>query len=149
MKRPIQNKTLFLLASTLSMLLGGIIYLLWRPQTLVMFSWCKKIGVYGIVQQMRVALDFLKDVLPAWFIYSLPQALWCFSGLCCIHAIWNRKAGERFWIAVVFLFCLSVEVLQMFNVVSGSFDAFDLFLIIVFYCLFEFLIFQGEKHEKI
>jgi len=149
MKRPIQNKTLFLLASALSMLLGGIIYLLWRPQTLVMFSWCKKLGVYGIVQQMRVALDFLKDILPVWFIYSLPQALWCFSGLCCIHAIWNRKAGERFWIAVVFLFCLSVEVLQMFHVVSGSFDTVDLLFIIVFYCLFELLIFQGENHEKI
>lgn len=133
------------------MFLGGMIYLLWRPQTLVMFSWCRSLGIWELVRQMREASASVKEVLPIWFIYSLPQALWCFSGLCCIHAIWNRKAGERFWIAVVLLGSLSIEVMQFFHVISGSFDAVDFWLIILFYFLFEFSIqtFKGENHEEI
>ena len=148
MKYSAQNKTFFLLASVLSMFLGGMIYLLWRPESLVMFSWCRSFGILDFVRQMRSAVLF---DLPVWFVYSLPQALWCFSGMCCIHAIWNRKLGERFWIAVIFIGSLSIEVMQFFHVISGSFDAVDLWFIVLFYCLFEFSIqiFKGGHHEEI
>lgn len=144
----IQNKTFFLLASVLSMFLGGMIYLLWRPQNLVMFSWCRSIGILNFIRWMRDAVLF---DLPAWFVYSLPQALWCFSGLCCIHAIWNQKDGERFWLSSVFLGSLSIEFMQLFHVISGTFDAVDFVFIVLFYCLFELStqIFKGESHEEI
>lgn len=151
MKYSAQNKTFFFFVSVLSMFVGGMIYLMWRPQTLVMFSWCRNIGIWELVRQMRGASASMKDVLPIWFVYSLPQALWCFSGLCCIHAIWNRKAGERFWLSAVLLGSLSIEVMQFFHVISGSFDAVDLYFIVLFYCLFELStkIFKGENHEEI
>ena len=141
------NKTFYLFSSVLSMFFGGMIYLLWRPQNLVMFSWCKSIGIGEFVQQMRGAV--LCD-LPIWLVYSLPQALWCFSGLCCIHAIWGRKRGERFWLSVVLWGSLLIEGMQFLHVISGTFDVVDVGFIVLVYCLFEISIqnFKGEPHEE-
>lgn len=146
------NKVFFFLISALSMFMGGAIYLIWRPPTLLMFSWCRRIGIYEFVMQMRSSLAFMKEYLPTWFIYSLPQALWCFSGLCCIHAIWNHRtdAHERFWITTIFIFSLLTEFLQLIHVFSGTCDIVDLVLIIAFYLIFKILtkLFKGENNVK-
>ena len=134
-------RALYFLVSVLSMSFGGIIYLIWRPTTLLMFSWCKIIGVYGVILQMRSVLGGMKEYLPVWFIYSLPQALWCFSGLCSIHAIWINNIGnhERFWIIFTFMLPFLTEFLQLLHVIPGTFDFVDLIFIIASFCLFDFL----------
>ncbi|MBP5586615.1 MAG: hypothetical protein J6Y92_09715 [Lentisphaeria bacterium] len=146
------NKIFFFLISALSMFMGGAIYLIWRPPTLLMFSWCRRIGIYEFVMQMRLSLAFMKEYLPTWFIYSLPQALWFFSGLCCIHSIWNHKTGahERFWITTIIVFSLLIEILQLFHVFSGTCDIVDLVLILVFYLIFELStkLINGENNVK-
>ena len=133
------GKAFFFFVSVLSMFLGGIIYLMWRPPTLLMFSWCRSIGIYGDVLQMRLSWASMKDFLPNWFVFSLPQALWCFSWLCCIHAIWINKSGihERFWTAIILVISLLVEIMQLFPWISGVYDSVDLVLIIIFYLIFE------------
>lgn len=143
MKKPITHvKVFFFLISAFSMLFGGIIYLIWRPPTLLMFSWCRSLGIYGGVQHLRSTFCGIKEFLPAWFIYSLPQALWCFSGLCSIHAIWINKNDfhEQVWIIIILIMSLLTEILQLFNVIPGTCDIIDLVLIIVIYILFELII---------
>ena len=153
MRNYICAKQFFFLVSVLSMLLGGIIYLLWRSPTLLMFSWCRSLGIYGIVLQMRSSLEFVKEYLPSWFFYSLPQALWCFSGLCSIHAVWIKNNGmhEPFWIALTLMMPLMTEIFQFFHVIPGTYDIVDLFLIVVLFLLFELIvtIFNGELKSSV
>ena len=147
----IHFRVFYFLLSVLSMFFGGMIYLIWRPPTLLMFSWCKKIGIYGIVLQMRSNFGFMKECFPAWFIYSLPQALWCFSGLCSIHAIWINNIGnhERFWIVFILMLPFLTEYLQLLHVIPGTFDIVDILLIVVSYCLYIFLtrFYNGENNN--
>ena len=142
MRYSIYTKRFFFLVSVLSMFFGGIIYLLWRPTTLLMFSWCRSLGIYGIVLQMRSSLEFVKEYLPSWFIYSLPQALWCFSGLCSIHAIWMKKNRnqEYFWIAIILMMPFLTEFMQFYHLIPGTYDVVDLVLIVMFFLLFNLII---------
>jgi len=146
------NKKIFFLISAMSMFIGGSIYLIWRPPILLMFSWCRRIGIYDFIMQMRSSFAFMKEDLPTWFIYSLPQALWSFSGLCCIHAIWDHRTEvhERFWITTIFVVSLLTEFLQLIHVFSGTCDIVDLVLILVFYLIFELStkLIKGENNVK-
>ena len=135
----LDSKAFFSFVSVLSMFFGGIIYLMWRPTTLLMFSWCRSIGIYEYVLHMRLSCDSMKDSFPKWFIFSLPQALWCFSWLCCIHAIWINKSEihERFWTTLILIISLLAEIMQLFPWISGVYDPVDIVLIVLFYFIFK------------
>lgn len=144
-------KVFFFLISLFSMFIGGLIYLLWRPPTLLMFSWCKSVGIFEFIQQMRSTLCFIKDYLPAWFVYSLPQALWCFSGLCCIHAIWINKTQthECFWLAITLALPILTEIMQLFHVISGTYDIVDLVFVLIFFFVFKLLTTNSIRQEEL
>lgn len=120
-----------------ALFVGGIIYILWRPSSLAMFSWILDIGMDSTVDWMRFQANPLRPFLPNWVIYSLPQALWLYSGLSAISVTWGTVSsqGSRRWFVGFGLVGFSFEFGQMTHFIPGRFDILDLILLILIYSL--------------
>jgi len=119
--------------SIASMTLGGMIYVLWRPESLWMFSWFAALGVDQPVTSMRAWAAPLSGLMPGWIYLSLPQSLWLLSGCLAIHSIWGnwRCRREQCWMALVLSLALGGELGQAVGIIEGVFDFWDLALILV------------------
>ena len=58
---------------------GGLIYVCFRSKTLRFFAWIDKIGFSNVVNEIRIIIYPCKEILPNWFINSLPDGLWVYS----------------------------------------------------------------------
>lgn len=105
--------------------MGGMIYVLFRPQHLLMFDWIETIGLTDGINTMRERGNIL---FPEWIIYSLPDGLWIFSYSLCIGSIWEFEI-KKCIPALLMLPAISVfdEILQSLNMVPGTFDLMDIF----------------------
>lgn len=124
------------LVSTAALLAGGLIYLLWRVDSLLMFSWCRTIGVDGVIIDWRSAAVAYRSSVPSWVIYSLPQALWLFSGLIMFSVVWSRPSHRQqrvFWTSAFTAMAVILELAQARWAGMGRFDSVDLALLTVAY----------------
>lgn len=51
------------------LIVGGLIYILFRPETLIMFDWFEKAGLLQFIQDLRTSFKG-KLILPQWIIYG-------------------------------------------------------------------------------
>src|ERR1700750_1456974 len=120
-----KRKILILL---LPVILGGIIYIAFRSDQLLLFNWLSSIdGVRKLNNYGNTILVF------HWFKYSLPDGLWLYSYTSLMLEIWRYRINEQslFWIFSLPFIALSSEFLQLFKVIPGTFDFLDL----IFYSL--------------
>ncbi len=120
-----------------TLLIGGLIYLLFRVETLKMFEWLNGLGVLNFLHKLREQINPIFKDLPDWFLFSLPDGLWIFSYISLILYVWNNTISKHsvFWIFIVPVLALGFEFGQLFNIVPGTFDIID----IVFYIIGIFL----------
>jgi hypothetical protein len=120
-------------AAAFAMLVGGLIYVLWREQGLLMFAWFSDVGLSPQVATLRNAALPLRPLLPSWLLYSLPEALWLLSGLLALDVIWGtrKRGGYLFWTVCLATMAIGSEVGQFVRVVPGRFDPVDLALMLV------------------
>ena len=113
------------------LLIGGLTYILFRADSLLMFRWFDSIGFGESIKTVRHLIGHSK--LPAWTIYSLPDALWLFSFTSFMLIIWRDKFSTQsiFWIFIAPTVGLLSEIGQAFHFVRGTFDATDLALILI------------------
>ena len=64
-----------------SIIFGGMIYVLWRKQTLLMFSWFDAMSLGIPIAILRDSASAYSSIMPRWFYFSLPNALWAFGGI--------------------------------------------------------------------
>ncbi len=116
-----------------ALFLGGMTYLLWRSDTLTMFSWFDRLGLGGSIAWLRVGAGSFSNYLPDWFIFSIPNALWFFSGLMLFDYIWGvDSSGKKlFWLSIFCAIALGSEVAQAFQIIPGTFDYQDLAFMII------------------
>lgn len=108
--------------AAVSLIIGGGIYLLWRPTSLQMFHWFEHVGLLGTVTAARRYASPALAYLPNWFVYSLPNALWFAAGLAVIHAIWGARTTEKTsWALIFCLMALGCEIGQFLNIVPGTY----------------------------
>ncbi len=108
------------------LLLGGLIYIIYRDKSLLMFDWFDAIGIGDAINGLRRL--FQGEGIYGWVKYSLPDGLWLFSYLFLVDTIWD---GERNAISILFLWGLPVvavisECLQYCSLLPGVFDWVDL-----------------------
>lgn len=134
-------------------ILGGIIYIVFRTERLIMFRWFEYLSISSeitIIQNLREVFSF-----PGWFIYSLPDGLWVFSYTSISLEIWKNSITKQnsFWIFGVPAVAIASEVLQLFKVIPGTFDLTDIFFyvfgMILSYYISTKLIFNIKNHEKL
>lgn len=108
------------------LLLGGLVYVIYREKSLLMFNWFDSIGISNEIDWLRRL--FQGEGIYGWVKYSLPDGLWAFSYMFIVDAIWG---SERNAISILFLWGLPVmavlsECLQYFGLLPGVFDWTDM-----------------------
>lgn len=137
--------------SIAAMTVGGLIYVLWRPDSLIMFSWFAAIGVDQVIADARAWAQPLRDSVPRFVHDSLPQALWLFSGCLAIHSVWRnwRYRGELLWITLVLTLAFGLELGQALGLMGGVFDYLDLALLIVAFLAACSVALAGEQATEV
>lgn len=142
-----EHKKQFIYEFILSFLLlgiGGSIYLLFRPKTLLMFKWVESLGLSEHIDRLRDMVSHI--TLNHITLYSLPDGLWLASYIIVVNTIVskNNKHNLLFWSLLLPLIAIVFELLQIPGIIPGVFDLFDLICYII--PLIIYLIYL--KHEK-
>ncbi|MFC6267304.1 hypothetical protein [Frigoriflavimonas asaccharolytica] len=143
-------KKKLLFAHLFSLSLGVLIYLLFRSESLKIFSWLKIIGIDFTNTDLRKTTIVFAKFLPDWFLFSLPDGIWIFSYVCLMLYIWksNISVQSLIWITLIPLIAIFSEIAQIFHIVNGTFDIIDL----IFYTLglfSPFIIFKNKYNLKL
>ncbi len=117
-----------IIIGTLPVIVGGLIYLTYRTDTLIMFGWFTKIGLSDIIDFLRSNQHLQNLTIPSWIKFSLPDALWLFSFNYVLLTLWNFNVNRQsaFWLFLAPTIGLFSEMGQLIRVVPGTFDIVDL-----------------------
>jgi hypothetical protein len=124
------HSRLYILLCALALLLGGMIYILFRASEPVFFHWIRFAGFDSWFNFARSKCLFLRLVLPKWIVYSLPDGLWAFAYALLITGIWkgSKSRLKYFWIASIPLLVIGFEILQYTEIIPGTFCMQDIAL---------------------
>lgn len=142
-------KRQIIIGHVFTLLLGGLIYILFRQDTLKMFSWFDNINLSTAISELRLLTAPFSGHFPNWFLYSLPDGLWLFSYLSVLLVVWDNVISKHniHWLLLVPMVAIFSEIGQLFEIVPGTFDIFDL----IFYLLgtvLPILIFTNSKTPR-
>lgn len=130
--------------------IGCSIYTCYRPTSLRIYNWYKFIGLEDKILYLRATSAPLKQYLPDWVIYCLPNGLWVYAYTAYMLLVWRRGSTAKLnsvWPHLGIMLGLASEIFQIFGVIHGTFDIFDCSTYILFY--FIALIMIRHKSENI
>lgn len=115
-----------ILSSLILLLVGGLIYLGFRDENLLLFEWCNNLGISSFISNYRELIQYMH--LPSWVIYSLPDGLWVTSYMILIKGIWknNKELQYYVWLYSLSFIAIISEIIQLFTSHIGTFDILDL-----------------------
>ena len=125
-------RVLKIFAGFIFLILGSYLYLKFRSETLLMFTWTENLGLNFIVSSIRES-SILNSPKLEYFIYSTPFGMWVVSFCCFIGAIWHKDISIEaiIWRLFAPAIAISSELLQFVGVIPGTFDTNDLLVLIV------------------
>lgn len=143
-------KKQFIFGHIITLLIGGLIYVLFRSSSLLMFSWYKNIGLDGVLNGLRKSTIPFAENIPEWILFSLPDGLWIFSYVCLILFIWKNSVSLKnlFWILIIPILAIGSELGQFFGLITGTFDLTDL-LLYIFGMTLPFIFFKKSINSKL
>ena len=141
------RKLIFL--SILSILFGGFIYVAFRSDSIVLFSWIDYIGFAEPIDNLRLKTLPYKDGVPDWVLYSLPDGLWLFSFSSAVMVIWEMEITRYSLILLlsILILVISLEALQYYNIINGTFDIIDV-IFFIFGAVLPMWVFKKTKKLK-
>ena len=108
-------------------LIGGLLYILFRSKRLVMFDWFADVGLLDSIFAIRGEFNQYKSCLPDWIYFSLPDGLWTYAFSSTFLIVWqNDFKIARLWLIIPFLLGCVVEIAQGMQIFRGTFDLLDL-----------------------
>ncbi|MGC4079467.1 MAG: hypothetical protein QM702_20990 [Rubrivivax sp.] len=116
-----------------SLVIGSLLYLLARPANLLVFGWIGSLGLSGPLMRLRETLAPLARALPAWVLFSLPNALWAYAFTVAMSHMWSHKLSRASlpWLAVGPVISIGAELGQGIGLVPGTFDLVDLLTVVI------------------
>lgn len=125
-----------LLGAVSLLFFGSLIYILYRPTTLIMFHWADGLAINNHVAVARSFAQIHTHHLSEWVVFSLPFGLWVMSYQFFIASIWScsSQPAYRYWVFVVPVCAVLSELGQALSLVPGRFDIVD--LTVLFFCVF-------------
>lgn len=132
------------LVAVLLLFLGAVVYLLLRPNTLLMFRMADVVGATDIINRLR--LESSSIILPEWLVFSLPAALWATAYILIIDALWSdARFLIRIALAALMPFVgMVAEMMQRMGWVRGTFDTLDLVFYAVPYMIYVFYVIMSK-----
>ena len=113
-----------------SLLVGGFIYILWRPETIIFIRWLDTYGWGAPLDFFQMFGNKYYHLVPAWVVFSLPNGLWAFSyTIIILHLWWNHNSPVKyFWFISIPVVGMGYETMQYLKVIPGTFCVEDLTL---------------------
>ena len=124
-----KEKVVFLIWAFVPVILGGMIYVLWRPDTIRFLGWFDLIGIDFPLAIIRGYSMLVYAHIPEWIIFSLPNGFWAFSYAFTITFIWwgSDSLAGYMWLGSIPVVSLGYETMQYAGVIQGVFCYQDLF----------------------
>lgn len=118
------------------LMLGGLVYLLFRPRTLLLFHVADAMGLSPFITQLRSGVEGI--VLPNWVVNCLPDALWAGAYVLLVDCVMRgRPVKLRLLLAAVIpVLGVVSEALQACGWLSGTFDWLDIVAYMAPYVLY-------------
>ena len=119
------------IVATILLLIGCTIYLLFRPQNLLMFKIIDGLGGMSNVVSLRMYINH--NCFPDFIIYSLPAGLWTASYLMMMYLItkgYTRKSRLKLALPLPII-AIVLEFMQLLGLCIGTFDVYDLICYII------------------
>jgi hypothetical protein len=113
------------------LVMGGMVYILYRPQTLLLFHVAGGLGLTNAIGYWRLQAAAWQ---PGEFIvYCLPAGLWAMSYVLIVGTLAQGLPTKRRWAAVAFIPALGAasELMQAMDIIPGTFDWEDLTLYVL------------------
>jgi hypothetical protein len=127
--------------------LGGIIYLLFRSSDLRMFDWLDILGIKSAVLFFRMNSQAIKESIPDWTYYSLPDGLWVYAFTSSLILFWRGHTMMKNWLLLPFIFGVIVEILQLLKLFPGTFDSMDFLFTLSAYICSIYILRKNFIHE--
>lgn len=137
------------LIAFIPLIIGGLLYLGYRSERLVMFEWGKTLGLSDVIMNWRSFC--FHNSLPDWTTQALPDGLWLFSYILLVDFVWEtEKRGQyKTWLYILPVITLISEVAQLCLPYLGTFDFMDLVCYLGAILLFKFKVYLEWKRKRI
>lgn len=111
--------------------IGGMIYVLYRPDNILLFRVTDSLGMKPLIDVARLSASQVK--LPLFVINSLPAGLWAASYLMMMYITTRFHTRKvRLMLALPLpITAIVLEIMQYFGWCLGTFDIYDLLCYIV------------------
>lgn len=131
------------------LVIGCIVYLLFRSKTLYLYIWCESLGLSAPIDALRLAV--CNWSIPDFIKFSLPDGLYCAAYLLIMDSIWHE---DNSWLkypvlSMVPVITIGSEILQYFGFVKGTFDTYDLICYSVPPIIYTFITHQSLTNKII
>lgn len=113
-------------------LFGGVVYILSRPNSILMFDWFNRIGIGVDIINIRNKID-LNNYLHSWIIFNFPAWIWSFSFTVALGIIWGYVINSETIHILLIPTVLGIlsEIFQKINLINGTFDFLDIVLYVI------------------
>lgn len=122
---------LIIIHCIIPLLLGGLVYVLFRSTELRMFYWFSNLGLEYLIHFLREMFSHFNHHLPDWLFYSIPDGLWVYSFTSALLIIWECRL--TIWLFLPLISGPFVEIAQLAQISPGTFDVLDLIFTLVGY----------------
>ena len=122
--------------SIIIFLFACMIYISNRSFDMILYKWLN-------INTSNVIFSYLQQhaiPLPDWALYNLPDGLWLFSYTLLIDAIWSKNNIKYYFIGIITLLILILEIAQMMHIFPGTGDILDIasyLIALIIYSLYE------------
>ncbi|MCP4136399.1 MAG: hypothetical protein GY754_35845 [bacterium] len=143
---------IFFFHVVLPLFIAVFIYLSFRTESLLVFSWLDFLGLKELTLDVRNSLFFTRNYFPAFVLYSLPDGLWVYSAVFAFVLCWRGYSVnlyvKYFWMILPFILGVLTEVLQLLHVIAGVFCVYDMTAIVLCYSLAMFVYYKYYQLDK-
>ena len=147
MKKNYRYRIIFCCLSLILFFVACWIYVSNRSTDMVIYDWLS----IDVNNQLFCFFRNIEIELHDWVLYNLPDALWLLSFIFMNEAIWGKDNRKYILVAVVTIFALSIEILQMYTLFPGTGDILDIIsyiIVLIIYLINNFLFYCYEKFSK-
>lgn len=119
------------IVASVMIMTGGLIYILYRPQNLLLFRVTDNLGLTPYIEQLRDEIEGF--YMPLFVINCLPAGLWTASYLTFMFIstrCYNRKTRLILSLPLP-VSAIILEFMQLTGLCPGTFDFFDLLCYVI------------------
>ena len=132
----------FFLHIVLPMVIGGVIYILFRSDKLLMFRWFEFIKLDKLIYSVRDYTFYYRKYIPESILFSLPDCLWVYSFTMFLSYYFRN-------IFIILIPCIGSVLTETGQLwfVPGTFDIMDVLYMLAATAIALFFIYKHKNSD--